>query len=148
MSLKYSIDLEINAPREKVIKLFDSTENLVKWQKGLVSFNHISGDAGQVGAKSELKYKMGKREIEMVETITVRNFPDSFSATYETKDVWNHHENFFLEKEDNKTLWTTHTEFKCSSLFMKLMITLMPGMFKKQSLQTMRDFKNFVEAHE
>ena len=70
--MKYNVEITINLPRTKVIELFDSTENLYKWQPGLMSFDHLSGTPGEVGAKSKLLYKMGCREIEMIETITVK----------------------------------------------------------------------------
>lgn len=144
MSLTYTTEIEINAPRSKVIELFDDPENLSRWQKGLVSFEHISGEPGKPGARSRLKYKMGSKEIEMIETVEERNLPDEFSGTYETKGVWNLHKNYFLEKGE-RTLWRTETEFKSSGFMMKFLTTVMPGMFKKQTRQTMRDFKNFVE---
>ena len=142
--MKYITEVEINLPREKVIELFDNTENLKKWQTGLQSFEHLEGDAGQEGAKSQLKYKMGKREIEMVETITKRNLPDEFFGTYETKGVWNEVKNYFTEESDQKTKWRLDTEFKGSG-FMKIMMFVAPGMFKKQTLKTMNDFKAFAE---
>ena len=74
--MKYTSEIEINSPIDKVIELFDNPDNMDKWMKGLQSFEPISGKPGQVGAKSRLKFKMGKREIEMIETITVRNLPD------------------------------------------------------------------------
>lgn len=92
--MKYTSEIEINLPRERVIELFDNQDNMTKWQSGLISFEHVEGEVGQEGAKSNLKYKMGKREIEMVETITKRNLPDEFFGTYETKGVWNEVKNF------------------------------------------------------
>ena len=87
--MKYNCEIEIDLPLNRVIELFDSTENLYKWQPGLISFEHLSGEPGQVGAKSKLQYKMGKREIEMIETITERKLPDELSCTYDAKGVFN-----------------------------------------------------------
>jgi hypothetical protein len=142
--MKYTTEVEINLPRDRVIQLFDNTENLKKWQEGLQNFEHIEGEAGQEGAKSKLKYKMSKREIEMVETITKRNLPDEFISTYETKGVWNEVKNFFTEEGDDKTKWRLDTEFKGSG-FMKILMFFSPGMFKKQTLKSMNDFKAFAE---
>ena len=100
--MKYSVEIEINLPYKRVLELFDSTKNLFKWQPGLISFDHISGTAGEVGAKSKLLYKMGSREIEMIETITVKNLPDEFSRTYEANGVWNEVKNYFQEIDENK----------------------------------------------
>ena len=85
--MKYEVQIEINQPIDRVIELFDSTENLYKWQEGLKEFKHLEGEPGQVGAKSQLRFEMGKRKIEMTETITVRDLPNEFSGTYEAKGV-------------------------------------------------------------
>jgi len=143
--MEYSCSVEIDLPRDRVVALFDDPDNLVNWQKGFVSLTHVSGVAGRTGAKSELVYKMGKRDIVMVETITERNLPDTFSASYEAKGVWNSVENRFSETEAGHTIWHMDTLFKCTG-FMRIMATLMPGMFRKQSNQMMRDFKAFAEA--
>jgi uncharacterized protein YndB with AHSA1/START domain len=143
--MKYEHEITIDLPRERVIELFDNPDNMRHWQPGLVSFEHLSGEPGTPGAKSLLKYDMGKRKIEMVETVTKRNLPQEFSGTYETKGVWNQVENFFEEVDQNTTRWRSVNEFRCSG-FMKLMTWLMPGAFKKQSLTFMNDFKKFAES--
>ena len=97
-----------------------------------MSFDHLSGTPGEVGAKSKLLYKMGRREIEMIETITVKNFPDEFSGTYEAKGVWDEVKNYFHELNENTTKWVSENEFRCSG-FMKIFILLMPGSFKKET---------------
>src|SRR6187399_1715775 len=93
--MKYTCRIEINKPLETVVSLFDNPDYLGKWMNGLQSFEPLSGTPGQPGAKSKLKFKMGNREIEMIETITVRNLPAEFSGTYETKGVVNIVRNYF-----------------------------------------------------
>lgn len=142
--MKYRNEITINANRDTVVKLFDNPENLVKWQPGFVAMEHISGEQGQVGAKYLMKYKMGKRDMELLETITERNLPDVFSGTYETKGIWNSIENHFQETEDGNTKYWTESEFKMRGM-MKLMAWIMPGAFKKQSQKYLELFKKFVE---
>lgn len=142
--MKYSVEIEINQPIAKVIELFDNVDNMKQWMEGLQSFEHISGTAGQVGAKSKLLFKMGSREIEMIETITVRNLPAEFSGTYETKGVFNILRNKFQSIGENKTKYISEQEFQFGG-FMKLIGFLMPGTFKKQSMKYLHDFKNFAE---
>ena len=142
--MHYSVTVEINLPRERVIELFDNPDNMPNWQPSLLSFTHLTGEAGQAGATSELKYQMGKREITMIETITERNLPDVFSGTYETKGVWNQVSNHFVEL-NGKTMWTMNTVFKCTGM-LRIMAWLMPGMFKKQTTADMLSFKAFAES--
>ncbi|MEM7182446.1 MAG: SRPBCC family protein [Spirochaetota bacterium] len=143
--MKYTMELLINLPREEMVEKFDNPDNLPKWQPDLKSFELLSGQAGQKGAKSKIFYQMGKREIEMVETILVRNLPDEFSATYEAKGVWNSVENRFLEVGGEKTKWIVTSEFRFGSFLMKFVAWIFPGAFKKQSAKFMQQFKEFAE---
>lgn len=143
--MKYSHQIEIKLPLNKVIELFDNPENMKQWQPGLIGYELIDGEAGQPGTKMRLNYKMGKREIEMIETISVRNLPEEFSATYEAKGVWNEVKNTFEETPEGNTIWKTENEFKFKG-FMKLMAAVMPGAFKKQSFKYLVYFKEFAEA--
>ncbi len=143
--MQYQCEIEIELPRDRVIELFDDPDNLKEWQPDLILFEHMSGEAGTVGAKSRILYQMGKREIEMIETITVRNLPDEFSGTYDAKGVWNEVKNYFYVTERNTTLWTSDITFKFSG-FMKIIAFLFPSAFKKQSIKFMEQFKAFAEG--
>ena len=78
-------------------------------------------------------------------TITKSDFPHQFHATYHTKGMNNIQQNFFEKTPENHTKWTSKSEFIPLNFMMKVMITLMPSAFKKQSLLYMKDFKNFAE---
>ncbi len=143
--MKYTVELNINLPLDRVIELFDSTDNMYKWMEGLQSFEPLEGTPGEVGAKSKLVFISGKREIEMIETITVKNLPDEFSGTYEAKGVYNIIKNEFVSKSDNVTRYISEQEFQFTG-FMKLMAVFMPGTFKKQTLQHMKAFRSFAEG--
>lgn len=142
--MKYTIDITIDKPRAYVLELFDDPDNMKHWQEGFVSFEHLSGEAGKKGAKSLLKYKMGKREIEMIETITKRDLPNEFSGIYEAKGMWNEMKNYFISVDPATTQWKSEIEFKFSG-FMKIIAFLMPWSFKKQSYKYLVAFKKFAE---
>jgi carbon monoxide dehydrogenase subunit G len=55
--MNYTTTIDLNVPIDRVVSLFDDPENMKKWQPELLSFEHISGDAGQPGAKSRLNTK-------------------------------------------------------------------------------------------
>ena len=143
--MKYRIEIIINKPLDEVIRKLDNVNNIKHWQRGLIGIEHISGTPGEVGAKMRLKYKMGKREFDLVETITKRNFPHEFHATYSTSTMKSTQENYFEETTDGSTKWISSSEFQPGNFIMRVMAFLMPGAFKKQSYKYMVDFKNFVE---
>ncbi len=144
--MKYTNEVIIRKSRAEVIRLFDDADNLKKWMKGLQSFEHISGEPGHPGAKSLLKFEMGKRKMEMIETVTLKNLPHEFSGTYEMKNVLNTIRNLFIEVNENTTRYVTENEFNFNG-FMKIIGWLFPRAFKKQSQQYLEDFKNFVESN-
>ena len=145
--MKYTCELVVNVPRDQMLALFDDPDNLPKWQPGLISFTHTSGEAGQPGAKSTLLYDMNGRKVEMVETILTRNLPDEFSGTYEAQGVYNVNENHFYEDGPDRTRWVLDTEFQFSG-FMKIMAIFMGGVFRKQTMEHMTNFKKFAESAE
>ena len=142
--MKYSSTVIIDLPREKVLELFDNSENMFKWQEGLQSFDHVSGEAGTEGAVSKMRYKSKKRELELQETIMKKNLPEHFNFLYEAKGVQNWNDNHFEAISEGQTKWTQSNVFKTKGMI-KVFATLMPGMFKKQTRKAMNDFKAFAE---
>lgn len=142
--MKHTSEITIKQPIDKVIELFDNPDNLKHWQPGLLSFEPISGTPGQPGAKSRLKFDMNGRQIEMIETVTVRNLPSEFSGTYEAKGVYNVSKNYFSAIDAGTTKFVSENEFQFSG-FMKIIGWLMPGSFKKQSYKYLENFKAFAE---
>jgi len=142
--MKHSCDIEINAPRSKVVALFDNPANLVKWQPDLLKFEPISGTPGQPNAKSRLVYRAGEGEFELIETITVRNLPDEFSGTYESKMGTTKIRNRFIDNGAT-TRWIVDTEFTGSGM-MKALSLLMGGVMRAQTEKVVQAFKGFAES--
>ena len=142
--MRYELEINIALPRDKVIELFDSFENLKEWQEGLTEIEHLSGEPGQPGAKTRLLYITGKRRMDMIETIVERNFPDEFSGTYDAQGVHNIVRNYFYDQGDT-TRWVLDTEFQFHG-YMRILSIFMPAsMFRKQTRSSMEAFKAFAE---
>ena len=142
--MKYTTEIVVDVPRDEFIKKMDDPDNMKHWQRGLIGYEQLSKIPGQEGAQTSLSYEMGKRKMDMVETIIKKNLPEEMHMTYDTKGVHNIQKNYFKDEGD-KTRWVSETEFQFSGFGMKLMGFLMPGAFKKQSLKYMQDFKAFAE---
>lgn len=143
--MKYTCKIEINLPREKVVDLFDKTENLSKWQKGLQSFEHLSREPGKTGAKSKMVFDMGNRKMELIETIIHNNLPIEFHSTYDGKGVCNLQKNYFEVVSDSVTKWRSESEFTFKGI-LKIVLPFMKGMFKKRSMTYLENFKRFAET--
>lgn len=142
--MKYTCEIDMDLPRDRIIELFDDQDNLKHWLIGLERFTHKSGTPGHPGAQSDIVILSGKRRVDMVETIETRDLPNEFTAHYTTDGVWNRTENFFHVNPDGSTKWVQINEFRADGLMMKLMMRLMPGMFRKETLKHMISFKNFA----
>ena len=143
--MKYSCEVIIDKPIAEVIEKFDRSD-MSTWQPGFVSMELISGQEKAEGSKYVLKYKMKKREMELTETIVKFDLPREFTAIYESGKVWNENQNLFSEV-DGKTKYISNNEFRLGG-FMKFFGWIMPGMFKKQTLSYMNNFKRWVETGE
>lgn len=143
--MTYTIDIVIEVPLDICVQKFANLENSKHWQRGLMSIEHISGVPGEFGAKMKLHYQIGKRRMALVETLTHKNPPYELHSIYTTEGADDFQENYFQKTPENHTKWTSINEFIPLNFKMRLMLWMMPKTFKKQSLQYMKDFKNFVE---
>lgn len=143
--MNYTNQIDIDLPRQRVVELFDNTDNLKEWMPGLILFEPISGTPGQPGAKSNMEFQMGKRRIKMVETIVSNNLPDEMEGYYETNGMKNEIKASFIEMEPNKTLYVSESTFKFSGV-MWLFAPLMKKVFMKNSQDYLDRFKKFAES--
>jgi hypothetical protein len=153
--MKCTVSIEIALPREKVAQLLTDLTQLPKWLRGLVLHEPLSGAHGQAGTTSRVVMQMGRQRIEGIETVTRREPADLRSITTGSvvqfdreivgKGMWSAVRDRLTETGPETTLWTSESEYRFSSLPMRLVALLMPGAFRKQSQQHMQDFKAFAE---
>lgn len=143
--MRYTVQIEVDHPLAQVVELFASRANMPYWQEGLLADEPLEGEPGHAGSKARLTFRMGKREMVMVETIEVRNLPERFHAIYETKGVWNRVAMRFEPVGEKRTRLVSDQEFVFDGVMMRVMGMLFGSMFRKQSLKYLTDFKAFAE---
>jgi hypothetical protein len=153
--MKYTVSMEIALPRERVAQLLANPAHLPKWLRGLVLHEPLSGVHGQVGTTSRVVMQMGQQKVECTETITRREPVDLHGIAREDvvrfdreivgTGMWSAASDRLTETGPETTLWVSENEYRFSGLLMRLVGLLMPGAFRKQSLQHMQDFKAFAE---
>jgi carbon monoxide dehydrogenase subunit G len=153
--MKYTVSIEIALPRERVAQLLADPEHIPKWLRGVVLHEPLNGVHGQVGTKSRVVMQMGKQEFEATETITRREPVDlqrvpkesivHFEREIVGRGMWSAVRERLTEAGPQATLWESESEYRFNGLMMRLVGSLMPGAFRKQSLQYMQDFKAFAE---
>ncbi|WP_229070764.1 SRPBCC family protein [Actinoplanes sp. DH11] len=153
--MKYTVSIEIAEPRERVAQLLADPVHLPHWLRGLVLHEPISGAHGHVGTTSRVVLEMGGQKFEATETVTRREpvdlheIPSSAVVRFEREIVgggmWSAARERLTEAGPQRTLWESENEYRFSSVLMRLVGFVMPGTFRKQSLQHMQDFKAFAE---
>jgi len=144
--MKFKGQQDINAPRDVVVECFKDPEYLNEYQDGFIRKELISGVEGENGTISNMYYMMGKREMELEETITNNQLPDLFEATYRHIHMDNTMKVSFTKLDANTTRYHYDIEYtRINWIIPKLMAILFPGMYRKQGEKWMRQFKEFVE---
>ena len=144
--MKYKGSVEIEKPRDEVVKYFADPEYLGEYQDGFIKEILISGELGMDGAISKMLYQYGNRDMELTETIVANRLPESFESSYHHKHMDNTMKCTFTEVSQDKTLYEYEFEYTRINWFLpKLMAILFPSMYKKQGEKWMNQFKEFVE---
>ena len=148
--MKIANSIEINRPAETVVGLLENHDNYFKWDNTLESYETFIGDPGEVGAKTRYFFKLGKKKndiIEAIETVTYRDFPKEYNATYETMGFKIMQRNFFERKSQNITQWIIEQECELNGMN-RLFSWLFRLAFKKRIQKSMIQFKKFAEKTE
>ena len=107
---RYTLSVDIDAPRDLVVELFDDPDNLPKWQPGLVSWTLVEGERGQPGARAQVVFQSGPRRMEITATVTENALPERMSGQYEWGGNCNTLVNRFAQLEGDRTRW----EIECA----------------------------------
>lgn len=144
--MKFKGMIEIEQPRDKVVALFTNPSYLGEYQDGFIRKELVSGEVGAVGAVSKMYYRHGKSTMELTETVTSNQLPDSFEASYHHKHMDNTLKCIFTSIGTHKTRYETEGEYTAFRGFMpKMLAFFFPKMFEKQAQKWLNNFKAFAE---
>lgn len=143
--MKYTSQVIVAIPIEAFIKKLNNHSNMKLWQRGLVSYEHVSGNPGNIGAKMKLNYLFGKQKMTVIETIIDKKLPNELHATFDYEGMHNVQKNYFTSTAEGHTKWVCENEFLPTSFYMRIMTAFTPSSFRKQSMIYLTDFKNFSE---
>ena len=143
MPVKFSCDVEIDAPRELAASIFAVPENKRHWHDDFVDHEQDQGNPGTPGSVTKLNFK----KFTLIETVVSNSLPDEYTGEYLAEGIcWNTMANRFIDLGNNRTLYEVDIEYKFIGLIVKIMAKIMPGMFKKQVQKTLDRFKQYVES--
>ena len=139
------VTVTINKPVEKVWELFMNPDNLKNWLTGFVSVEPISGNAGEAGSVSKLKFMERGKLVEVKETVMAATPNKQYSFEMEHKD-FHGKTDVRLVSLGNRTEFIQTVEFFPKGFMMKLMMPIVKGAMKKQMENELINLKNFIET--
>lgn len=143
--MKLKFETVIDASLDTVWAAFDNSDNMIRWQQNLESFNHISGEPGQAGAVSELVYDEKGKKVVLKETVMERRGPDLLAGIYESPMGKTLIVNHFEAVDENSTRWTSWCNFRFQGI-MKITSFFVSGIIRKRTEADMERFKLMVET--
>jgi len=147
--MTYKQSITINKPLKDVQEKIESFDNLKYWQDGFEGYTHLNGEPGEVGSTTMLHYSIKGTPLDLKETIIENNLPTIFKAKYECEPMDNYMTFRLVPDGDTKTIYECEVEYtRMKGIMMKIVATLFPGMFKKQSAKWYRQLKAFIETGE
>jgi len=143
--MKTQYQIEIDADRETVWKLFDDPGSLRAWQPTLESFTHKSGTPGQPDAVSELVYNENGRRVTLVETVTECREPDFLAGLYESPVGKALVVNHFTDAGPGRTRWTMYSNQQFTGIW-RLLSLFLAGSIRRRNEDMMNNFKLLAES--
>jgi len=144
--LNFTVEVDINKPRDRVVASMHP-DNLPEWFPGFIEMKHLSGPLWEQGSKYELNFRVGHVMCKVIETFIARQMPESFSCTFEEKNSLQLSENWLEVLPNNQTRWISTQSIDGANWYTKLMMKLMPWVFKAHAKRHMTHFKDFAESH-
>jgi len=146
--MKFKISTVINKPRDIVIQYFIDPQYMSHYHNGFIRKENVEGEPQQTNSTAILYYDMGKRGImELHETILDNALPDHFLAAYHHSHTDNTMLSTFEALDENTTRYDAEVDYTALRGFvLKLISWIYPGMFKKQVVLMIDNFKKFVES--
>lgn len=141
------IEIEVERPLREVYAAFNHPDNLPRWIQGLQRTEVISGEPGQIGAKTRQIYLERGRIVEMVETITAHEPERYMAGILDGQGFQATMEVNFIDRGE-RTGIHFRTNFQGQSILMRLMLPFIKGPMRKRSCGDLESFKRLVEAGE
>ena len=140
--MEFTVELMLDLPRDVVVELHYCSDNLPHWMEGFVSFEHVDGEHGAVGATYRSAARFGGVVREYTDTIIRNDLPDAFHQVQEFADVGLCHEVHarFTVMDPTTTRWSVWHRFSGGGIEKMDQATV-----EARCLGLMRAFKAFAE---
>jgi ligand-binding SRPBCC domain-containing protein len=135
----------INAPVEIVWDKLMDPENLKHWVTGFQSVEHLTGNIGEAGSTSKLRFMERGKEVEILETVLSCKPCQQYTSSMEHSS-FTAESDFRLVSFGHRTDLVQTVNFRPKSFLMKLLLPIVKGAMKKRNLNELSRLKDFIET--
>jgi uncharacterized protein YndB with AHSA1/START domain len=143
--MKSTVELEINAPLEKVTALLADPSSMTKWMDDLERVEPLSGEFGMPGSKFRMVGKAGSQQSNFIVTVTARTLPETFGLKLQSPSVDVVITDTFTTLSARRTKLVSEEVFSFHGLFNTLFGLLAQNTIRKHHRQHIESFKRFAE---
>jgi len=112
--MKCTVEIIIDLPRQRVVELYCCPDNLQLWWDDLISFEHVGGEHGEIGARYTQCFHANGKKMKSTQTILEIDLPrtlrqaQEFEAPILLSAIITDR---FEETDGQRTRWSTIHEF-------------------------------------
>ena len=143
--MKLSFEVTIDASFDTVWAVFDSPDNMGRWQTNFRSYTQKSGEPRQPGSVAEITFDENGKMLVLMETVMERRDKSFLTANYESVHGNTLIVNRFEKVDENTTRWTSWCNFSFKGI-MKLTSIFVGGAIRRRTEADMQRFKLLVET--
>ena len=145
-TIEYNSQITVDKSIEESWNVTQDPNKMSEWMTGFKSFEHVSGEPGQVGSVSNVIFEVNGSETVIKETITKIIPNHSIAMTFENEMM---EMDYVLEMKGdaNQTEIKTYTLVEGNGIITKSFIAMSPSSFKKQEDTNLSMLKNTIEAN-
>jgi len=143
--MKSVVELEIDAPPEKVAALLADPGNMTKWMDDLERVELISGEPGIPGSSFRMVGKAGSPQNDFVVTVTARTLPKTLGLKLQSPSVDVAITARFTALSAQRTKLVSEEVFSFHGLFNSFLGFLGQSTIRKHHRRHIEGFKRFAE---
>jgi len=145
-TIEYDSHITVDKSVEESWNVIQDPNKMSEWMTGFKSFEHISGEPGQVGSVSHVIFDTNGSEVIIKETITKIIPNHSIAMTFQN-DMMEMDYELEMKGDGNQTEIRTSTLVEGNGMITKSFIAISPGSLKKQEDTNLSMLKKAIEAN-
>ena len=143
-TIEYDCQIIVDKSLQECWDVTQDPNKMTEWMTGFKSFEHVSGEPGQVGSVSHVIFDTNGSEVVIKETITQIIPNHSIEMSFENEMMEMDYV-MKMEGDDHQTKISTNTLVKGGDAISRSFIALAPGSFKSQEQTNLEMLKKTIE---